>query len=104
MVRYSFPVGLFHSLLHAGLIPAHVHNSHTRNTPGQGAIVQSSIANLETRPNSRVLCVTSVNPKLRACAAMNRSLPPIIVPKFFKCARICAYCEDALSGNSRTST
>jgi len=31
MVRYSFPVGLFHSLLHAGLIPAHTHNWHTRN-------------------------------------------------------------------------
>jgi hypothetical protein len=33
MVRYSFPVGLFHSLLHAGLIPAHAHNSHTLNFP-----------------------------------------------------------------------
>jgi hypothetical protein len=33
MVRYSFPVGLFHSLLHAGLIPAHAHSSHTESDP-----------------------------------------------------------------------
>ena len=26
MVRYSFPVGLLHFLLHAGLIPAQAHN------------------------------------------------------------------------------
>ena len=36
---------------------------------------------LPTRPNSRVLLVTSVRPRLRAWAAMNRSLAPIIVPR-----------------------
>lgn len=54
----------------------------------QGTVVQFSVANLGTRANSRVLFVTSVSPRLRAWAAMNRSLAPIIVPRVFRAARI----------------
>lgn len=57
--------------------------AHQENA-GHGAIVQSSIDNFGTRPNSLVLCVTKVKPRLRAWAAMNRSLAPIIVPSFFR--------------------
>ena len=53
----------------------------------QGLSVQFSMFNLGTRPNSRVLFVTSVTPRLRAWAAMNRSFAPIIVPTVFKWAR-----------------
>ena len=56
----------------------------------QGLSVQFSMFNLGTRPNSRVLFVTSVTPRLRAWAAMNRSFAPIIVPRVFKWARIFA--------------
>jgi hypothetical protein len=62
--------------------------SRTLNTTAQTGIVQSSTVSLGTRENSGVLCVTSVIPKLRACAAMNKSLPPIRVPAFFRWARI----------------
>ena len=53
-----------------------------------GIVAQFSITNLGTRANSRVLFVTSVNSRLRAWAAMNKSLAPIIVPTIFKAARI----------------
>jgi hypothetical protein len=56
----------------------------------QGLSVQFSMFNLGTRPNSRVLFVTSVTPRPRAWAAMNRSFAPIIVPRVFKWARIFA--------------
>jgi hypothetical protein len=35
--------------------------------------------------------VTSVMPSPLACAAMNRSLAPIIAPRFFRSARISLY-------------
>jgi hypothetical protein len=57
---------------------------------GQGTSIQFSMANLGTRANSRVLFVTSVSPRLRAWAAMNRSFAPIMVPRVFKPARILA--------------
>jgi hypothetical protein len=75
------------------------HNSPTSRNLGQGAIVQSSMANLGTRLNSRVLCVISVKPKLRARAAKNRSLAPIRVPNFFKWDWICASAETIAWGN-----
>jgi serine/threonine protein kinase len=56
----------------------------------QGLSVQFSMFNLGTRSNSRVLFVTSVTPRPRAWAAMNRSFAPIIVPRVFKWARIFA--------------
>lgn len=43
-----------------------------------------------TRENSAVLLVTSVRPRLRACAAMKRSLAPMGDPRFFRSARISA--------------
>ena len=52
--------------------------------------VQFSIASPFTRPNSAVLFVTSTRPRLRACAAMNRSLAPMRAPRFFRSARISA--------------
>ncbi len=51
-------------------------------------VVQLSIVNPFTRTNSVVLFVTSVRPRLRACAAMNRSLAPMRAPRFFRSARI----------------
>jgi len=56
----------------------------------QGLSVQFSMFNLGTRANSRVWFVTSVTPRLRAWAAMERSFAPIIVPRVFKWARIFA--------------
>ena len=60
------------------------------NRQAQGAGTQFSMFNLGTRPNSRVLFVTSVTPRLRAWAAMNRSFAPIIVPSVFRLERILA--------------
>jgi hypothetical protein len=54
----------------------------------QETVVQFSSTKLRTRANSRVLFVTSVNPRLRAWAAINKSLAPIIVASFFRAARI----------------
>lgn len=81
------------------LPPNAAHNSHTRmfkhpsfssrrDEINQGIVVQFSITNFGTRANSRVLFVTSVNPRPRAWAAMNKSLAPIIVPGVSKAARI----------------
>ena len=58
--------------------------------PCHGPNVQFSVVRLRTRPNSPVLFVTNVTPKLRACAAMNKSFAPIIVPRRFKSPRIFA--------------
>ena len=52
--------------------------------------VQFSILSRGTRPNSRVLLVTSVSPRKRACAAINRSFAPIMVPCSLRSARIWA--------------
>ena len=75
------------------LISFQIFERHSREpTPRQAQrlSVQFSMFNLGTRPNSRVLFVTSVTPRLRAWAAMNRSFAPIIVPRVFKWARIFA--------------
>jgi hypothetical protein len=52
--------------------------------------VQFSMARSLTRLNSAVLLVTSVSPRARAWAAMNRSLAPIRAPRRFRSARISA--------------
>jgi hypothetical protein len=52
--------------------------------------VQFSSVSPFTRPNSAVLFVTSRSPSVRACAAIKRSLAPIIWPRFFRSARISA--------------
>lgn len=52
--------------------------------------VQFSSVKSRTRSNSAVLFVTSVSPRARACAAMNRSLAPIMTPRRFRSARISA--------------
>ena len=52
--------------------------------------VQFSSFKSRTRSNSAVLFVTSVSPRARACAAMNRSLAPIMTPRRFRSARISA--------------
>jgi len=49
---------------------------------------QFSILRSGTRPNSRVLLVTTVSPRLRAWAAMKRSLAPIMFPLCLRAARI----------------
>jgi hypothetical protein len=61
-----------------------------RHLRKRGVRVQFSSFSLRTRSNSAVLFVTSVRPSARAWAAMNRSLAPISVPRFFKSARISA--------------
>lgn len=52
---------------------------------------QSSIINRDTRPNSVVLCVTSVRLLANAVAAINRSFGPIGEPFAAKSARIRPY-------------
>ena len=52
--------------------------------------VQFSILSPGTRPNSRVLLVTSVSPRQRACAAMSRSFAPMMIPRGLRKARTCA--------------
>lgn len=52
--------------------------------------VQFSRSSALTRPNSEVLLVTSVSPQARACAAMKRSLAPIMAPRLLRSARISA--------------
>jgi hypothetical protein len=49
---------------------------------------QFSTLNPLTRPNSRSLSVTMVSPSATACAAINRSFPPIGVPARSNCVRI----------------
>jgi len=44
------------------------------------SVSQFSTLNPGTRENSPVLAVTTVSPKLRACAAINMSLGPMSVP------------------------
>lgn len=53
-------------------------------------VIQSSTFSPGTRSNSRALCVTSVMPRERACAAMNRSWLPIGVPARSSVARMSA--------------
>src|ERR1700681_2456 len=61
-------------LAHYGYLTKDRSPSRTRShRQTQGASVQLSMFNLGTRPNSRMLFVTSVTPRLRAWAAMNRS-------------------------------
>src|SRR5262245_56497808 len=56
----------------------------------RGGSAQFSRDRPRTRSNSGTLFVTSVSPIARAWAAMNRSLAPIISPRFFRSARISA--------------
>ncbi len=51
-------------------------------------LVQFSTARSGTRLNSLTLFVTSVAPALRACAAMNRSIAPMGVPRCSRPARM----------------
>jgi len=52
--------------------------------------VQFSSLRPGTLSNAAVLFVTSVSPEARACAAMNKSLAPIITLRRFRSARISA--------------
>lgn len=51
-------------------------------------LVQSSMPKPSTRLNSCTLCVTRVSLAARACAAIHRSLAPMIVPDRARCSRI----------------
>ena len=51
-------------------------------------LIQFSVSSAGTRSNSLKLLVTSTSPSLRACAAMCRSLMPIVSPFFSRAARI----------------
>jgi DNA-binding CsgD family transcriptional regulator len=66
---------------------ARSHDPHRLRRMGS---VQFSIARPFTRSNSAVLFVTRVTANARACAAMKRSLAPIITPRRFRSARISA--------------
>ena len=52
--------------------------------------VQFSSFRSRTRSNSAMLLVTNVTPNALACAAMKRSLAPIMTPRRFRSARISA--------------
>ena len=74
MVRYSFPVGLFHSLLHAGLIPAHAHCWHTIESGGGWLNVLERVEN----PNVEAFEVSFIpcgnNQMMHACGGSDHGI------------------------------